>query len=91
MAPLLPERWVVLCLPEPLSNRPPVTAPRTDSGYTRPHSAVKGRLIGAYRGHRRTAVISVDPLTRAQLEKGSGRELMMVNRNHQARAGWGQD
>ena len=91
IAPLLLGRGVVL-----RSLGTALQPPSGDSAKSGPRlnetarMAIKRRLIGAYLGYRRTATIALAPLTRAQLKKGGGPELMIVGRNHPACARPGQ-
>lgn len=59
--------------------------PRSDSTSRFPMNeksriTLKRHIIGAYLGYRRSASVALAPLTRAQLRKGGGPELVIVGR-----------
>jgi len=45
-----------------------------------PRAVVKKRLIAVYLGYRRSATMALAPLTRLQLERGGGPELVALGR-----------
>ena len=60
--------------------QPPRTPNRPFPMKEKARLTLKRHIIGAYLGYRRSATVAIVPLTRAQLRKGGGPELMIVGR-----------